>query len=180
MAAASAMAPGSGSASGRSPMCCKAHLLVRPPSAGAVGWLLGAAAGGLVRKPHAGAKVLAGGGPVRTTPRQQRRTRPAHGLVRRHLACSPHQVLPMDVQFDATVAGRKRRFLNVTDARSRWRLAIRVGSLCRVETMEQSWTISPALTSRQPSSAGMRGLASTASPEHNQRHGQRVHRAWIL
>jgi putative transposase len=69
----------------------------------------------------------------RPSPRKRKRARPADGSVRRHRADHPHQVWPMDFQFDATADGRRLKFLNVIDEHSRLCLAIRVDSRCKVK-----------------------------------------------
>ena len=55
----------------------------------------------------------------RPTPNKQKRAHPADGSVRRHQAEHRHQVLAMDFQFDATVDGRRMKFLNVIDEHNR-------------------------------------------------------------
>jgi len=54
----------------------------------------------------------------------------------------------MDFQFDATADGRRLKFLNVTDERSRLCLAIRVGRRCKskdvVAELEQLTSLYPA------------------------------------
>jgi transposase InsO family protein len=87
----------------------------------------------------------------RPTPRKQKRARPVDGSVRRHQAEHPHQVWAMDFQFDATADGRRLKFLNVIDERSRPCLAIRVGRRCKakdvVVVLEALTSVYPAPTS---------------------------------
>jgi putative transposase len=70
--------------------------------------------------------------PQRSTPRRQKRARPADGSVRRHKAEHPHQVWAMDFQFAPTADGRRLKFLKVIDEHSRFCLATWVGRLCKV------------------------------------------------
>ena len=69
----------------------------------------------------------------RLTPRKQKQARPADSSVRRHQAEYPHQVWPMDFQFDATADGRRLKFPNVIDEHSRLCLAIRVSRRCKAK-----------------------------------------------
>jgi len=86
----------------------------------------------------------------RPTPRKRNRARPAEGSLRRHRAEHPHQVWPMDFQFDGTADGRRLKFLNVIDEHSRLCLAIRVGRRCKardvVAVLEDMTSVYPAPT----------------------------------
>ena len=89
----------------------------------------------------------------RTTPRKQKRARPANGSVRRPQAEHPHQVWAMNFQFDAPADGLRRKFLNVTDAHSCLCLAIGVGRRCNVKDVV---AVLDALTSLHPAPASIR------------------------
>jgi transposase InsO family protein len=84
----------------------------------------------------------------RPTPRKRKRARPTDGSIRRHRAEHPHQGWAMDFQFDATADGRRLKFLNVIDERSRFCLAIRVGRRCKakdvVAVLEELTSVYPA------------------------------------
>jgi len=85
-----------------------------------------------------------------STPRKQKRTRPADGSVLRRQAEHPHQAWAMDVQGDATADGRRLKVLNVIDEHIRLCLAIRVGLPCKakdvVAVLEDLTTLYPAPT----------------------------------
>ena len=89
----------------------------------------------------------------RPTPRKRKRARPANGSVRRHRAEHPHQVWAMDVQFDATVDGRRLKFLNMLDEHSHLCLAIRVGRRCKAKDVV---AVLEGLTSLYPAPAFIR------------------------
>ena len=89
----------------------------------------------------------------RPTHRKRKRARPSDGSVRHHRAEYQHQVWAMDFQFDATTDGRRLKFLNVIDERSRLCLAIRVGRSARPRTWWPCWRGSQASTEHRRTTA---------------------------
>jgi transposase InsO family protein len=84
----------------------------------------------------------------RPIPRKRKGGRPADGSVRRHRAEHPHQAWTMVYQYDTNTDGRRLKFLNVIDERSRLCLAIRVGRRCKakdvVVALEELTSVYPA------------------------------------
>lgn len=116
-------------------------------SAGACGWPTGCWWEGSIVNHKRVQRLCREEGLQRPNPRKRRRARPADGSVRRHRAEHPHQVWAMDFQFDAA-DGRRLKFLNVIDERSRLCLAIRVDRRCKakdvVAVLEELTSLDPA------------------------------------
>lgn len=80
--------------------------------------------------------------------RKRKRARRANGSVKRHRCEHLHQVWAIEFQFDATIDGRRLKFLNLIDEQSRLCLAIWLGRRCKARdvlaVLEEFTVIYPA------------------------------------